>query len=247
MRRHFCIRKGAKSVNMIQGDALRVMETMAAETYDAIITDPPYASGGAKAGDRRRSTGDKYLQNPKRTMTFDFAGDAADQRSWTRRMTIVLQECLRVSKPGSVICVFCDWRQYPALSDAFQGAGWIWRGTAVWDKPASRPQRGRFRQQTEFILWGSKGGMPFERPVPCLPGVMSYCTVMANNRRHQTEKPLGLMREIVRITVPGGRILDPFAGSGTTLEAARAEGYDADGIEIVPEIYQIARQRLGLD
>ena len=40
-----------------------------------------------------------------------------------------------------------DWRQLPAASDALQWAGWIWRGTAVWDKGNSRPQKGRFRQQ----------------------------------------------------------------------------------------------------
>lgn len=237
---------GDYGVDTILGDALRTMETMAAGTYDAIVTDPPYASGGMKAGDRRRSTGSKYIDNPKTASTYDFAGDASDQRSWTRRMTIVLQEALRVCKDGGAICVFCDWRQYPALSDALQGAGWAWRGAVVWDKQNPRPQKGRFKQQAEFVLWGSKGEMPVDRPVPCLPGVYRHSVIGANNRYHQTQKPLDLMRELVRIVVPGGRILDPFSGSGTTLEAARLEGYDADGIEIVPEIYQIARQRLGL-
>ena len=49
--------------------------------------------------------------------------------------------------------------------------GLIWRGTAVWDKGNSRPQKGRFRQQAEYIVWGSNGDMPISRPVPCLPGV----------------------------------------------------------------------------
>ena len=62
----------------------------------------------------------------------------------------------------------------PAASDALQWAGWIWRGTAVWDKGNSRPQKGRFRQQAEYIVWGSNGDMPINRPVPCLPGVFKY-------------------------------------------------------------------------
>jgi site-specific DNA-methyltransferase (adenine-specific) len=146
-------------------------------------------------------------------------------------MAQVLEDCRRVCKPGAVLVMFTDWRQAPALTDAIQWAGWIWRGTAVWDKVSSRPQKGRFRQQAEFILWGSNGPLSIDRPVPVLPGVFSHR--MPVNRIHQTEKPLELMRELVRICVPGGRILDPFAGSGTTLEAALLEGYDAVGIELV--------------
>ena len=45
-------------------------------------------------------------------------------------------------------------------------------------------------------------------------------------------KPLTLMRWLVRmVTPPGGIVLDPFAGSGTTLEAAALEGFDSIGIE----------------
>ena len=45
-----------------------------------------------------------------------------------------------------------------------------WRGTAVWDKGNSRPQKGRFRQQAEYIVWGSNGPMPINRPVSLSAG-----------------------------------------------------------------------------
>ena len=93
---------------------------------------------------------------------------------------------------------------------ALQWAGWTWRGVAVWDKVASRPQKGRFRQQSEYIVWGSNGKMPLERNVGCLPGVFRYPN--PQNRIHVTEKPLQLMRDVVQICEPGGRILDPFSG-----------------------------------
>lgn len=49
---------------------------------------------------------------------------------------------------------------------------------------------------------------------------------------HPTVKPVTLMRWLVRmVTPPGGTVLDPFAGSGTTLEAAVLEGFDALGVE----------------
>jgi site-specific DNA-methyltransferase (adenine-specific) len=64
------------------------------------------------------------------------------------------------------------------------------------------------------------------------------------NRIHLTEKPLQLMRDIVKITEPGGHILDPFAGSGTTVLAAVLEGYTATGIEVTDEYARRARERI---
>ena len=60
---------------------------------------------------------------------------------------------------------------------------------------------------------------------------------------HPTVKPQALMRYLARlVTPPGGTVLDPFAGSGSTLAAAHAEGFDAVGIEREPE-YQADIQR----
>lgn len=84
--------------------------------------------------------------------------------------------------------------------------------------------------------------MPISRPVPCLPGVFKYGN--PQNRIHLTEKPLQLMRDIVRITEPGGRILDPFAGSGTTVLAAVQEGYSATGFEMSEEYAARAVERI---
>ena len=132
--------------------------------------------------------------------------------------------------------------QLPAMTLALQWAGWTWRGVAVWDKVASRPQKGRFRQQSEYIVWGSNGKMPLERNVGCLPGVFRYPN--PQNRIHVTEKPLQLMRDVVQICEPGGRILDPFAGAGTTVLAAVQEGYEAVGIEMSDAYFQRSTERL---
>ena len=148
----------------------------------------------------------------------DFDGDQKDQRSWTNWMADWLSDARKACRDGAPICLFIDWRQYPSITDALQWAGWIWRGCAVWDKLTCRPQKGRFRQQSEYIVWGSNGPMPVNRPVGCLPGVFRYAN--PQNRIHVTEKPLQLMRDIVKICEPGGRILDPFAGAGTTVLAA---------------------------
>lgn len=52
------------------------------------------------------------------------------------------------------------------------------------------------------------------------------------------------MRDIVKITEPGGHILDPFAGSGTTVLAAVLEGYTAMGIEASETYAMLAQARI---
>jgi site-specific DNA-methyltransferase (adenine-specific) len=62
---------------------------------------------------------------------------------------------------------------------------------------------------------------------------------------HPTVKPLALMRYLVRlITPPGGTVLEPFAGSGTTLMAAVMEGCNAIGCEITDEYIEIIERRV---
>lgn len=226
---------------IIHGDALKLLSGFAPGTFDAVITDPPYASGGRTQAEKNKSTAKKYSSMGDNAPP-PFDGDAKDQRSWTRWAAEWLYDARKACKPGAPVCMFIDWRQLPAATDALQWAGWIWRGTAVWDKGNSRPQKGRFRQQAEYIVWGSNGDMPINRPVPCLPGVFKYGN--PQNRIHLTEKPLQLMRDVVKITEPGGRILDPFAGSGTTVLAAVLEGYSATGIEVTDAYAELARERI---
>jgi site-specific DNA-methyltransferase (adenine-specific) len=52
------------------------------------------------------------------------------------------------------------------------------------------------------------------------------------------------MQDIVKIVEPGGTILDPFAGSGTTLVAAKLEGYNAVGIEVTKEYAAVAQRQI---
>lgn len=63
---------------------------------------------------------------------------------------------------------------------------------------------------------------------------------------HPTVKPVDLMAWLVRlVTPPGGIVLDPFAGSGSTLVAAKREGFSFVGVEMTPEYADIADRRIG--
>ena len=61
---------------------------------------------------------------------------------------------------------------------------------------------------------------------------------------HVTEKPLQLMKDVIQICEPGGLILDPFAGAGTTVLAAVMTGYRAVGIEVTDAYYKLGSDRV---
>ena len=71
---------------LIHGDALTVLPSLPAASFDALITDPPYASGGVHASSRQQSR-QEYMQSGTARLHADFVGDERDQRShlaWMR-------------------------------------------------------------------------------------------------------------------------------------------------------------------
>ncbi len=236
---------GIMSEHIICGEALTVMRDLPSASFDALITDPPYCSGGTSTIDRTTRTAQQ-----KYTDSTSVAGhgmpdfpDQRDQRSFTVWSSIWLTETLRLVRPGGQALVFTDWRQLPALSDALQVAGWRWRGIVVWRKTNARPNPG-FRNESEYILWASHGQLDADHKPPCLPGVYTYGSPKGRHRQHITAKPVELMCDLVRTVPADGRILDPFAGSGTTGVAAVLEGRRFLGIEGVPAYADTATERL---
>lgn len=235
---------GGGRYSMILGESLAVLREMPAACVDAVISDPPYSSGGFTRGDRTNDTTSKYVQSGTKIDRPDFAGDNRDQRSFGYWCALWLSECLRVAKPGSPICVFTDWRQLPTTTDALQAGGWVWRGIVPWDKTeACRPTMGRFAAQAEYVVWGSAGALPERTEVGCLWGVVRQ-QVDQSDKHHITGKPTAVMQALARICVPGGVVLDPFAGSGTTGVGALLEGRRFIGIELTEAYHKIAEERL---
>jgi len=93
------------------------------------------------------------------------------------------------------------------------------------------------RQDAQSTGW-SGDSMPLRQD-----GSERKLPVRANH--HPTVKPLTLMRYLVRLVTPkGGKVLDPFMGSGSTGCAAVLEGFDFVGIDITPEYVAIAQKRI---
>ncbi|MCW5141077.1 DNA-methyltransferase [Burkholderia cenocepacia] len=223
------------------GDALRILPELSGA--DALLTDPPYSSGGQFRSDRALGVHAKYVQSDSAHLALpEFSGDNRDQRGFHFWSALWSGAALRACRPGAVACMFTDWRQLPVTTDYMQAGGWVWRGVVPWVKTSARPQPGRFRAQCEYVVWGSAGTMPLDRGVDVLPGFFEYATPA--RREHVTQKPLGLMADLLRIVPPGSTILDPFMGSGTTGVAAVQCGYHFVGVELSPHIFDTACRRI---
>ncbi len=213
---------------------LRAMETGSA---DALITDPPYSSGGQFRGDRTSATSTKYGSGENLA---DFHGDNRDQRGFVAWSHLWLSEAYRVLRPGSFVGLFTDWRQLPTMTDAIQAGGFTWRGVFVWHKPNARPSQARPTNACEYVVWGSRGPMASKGDTH--PGLVT--APPPYKRRHQTEKPQEVLRALVRVVPPRGLILDPFAGSGSLGMACAHEDRRYAGCELSPHYADVSRRRI---
>ena len=211
------------------GDCLDIMPHLESETFDAVVTDPPYSSGGrnqsqarniiSKGGDNREP--DEW-----------FMGDNMGVDTYIRWMRQIARESLRLVIQGGHAYVFTDWRQFTNLSTAWESVGWSLRSVIVWDKAKGGAMGSFWRNNHEWCCVFTKG-----QPNP--PAHRSCFNTWTGSKpqghEHPTEKPLGLMTYIIgAIPKDTRKILEPFAGSGTTLEAAKLCGFDSVGIERNP-------------
>jgi len=220
------------------GETLEVLPHLSG--VDAVITDPPYSSGGAMRSDRTRSTVAKYVQTGTIDVLPEFTGDNRDGRGYLAWCSLWMCAARHASVAGAPIAVFTDWRQLPTTTDAVQAGGWVWRGVAVWSKMYGRVNSAGFSPACEFLVWGSNG--PAQELDDYPAGVIERSS--ERDKRHIAQKPLDVMVWASRVCVAGGTILDPFMGSGTTLVAAKLEGRKAIGIEIEERYCEIAAKRL---
>ena len=229
-------------VTLYGGDALAVLRELPTGSVDAVITDPPYSSGGMVRGDRTSSTASKYVGYGQGGGAYsEFTGDNRDQRGFLYWSALWMGECLRVATPGALLMVFTDWRQLPTVTDAVQAGGWVYRGVVAWDKNNTARPRPVFRSSVEFCVWASYG------PVTGYPAATTPSVLAASpprEREHMTQKPLELLQRLVGVTREGGTVLDPFMGSGTTGAAAVMEGRRFVGVEMVEHYQQVAQRRI---
>jgi DNA modification methylase len=236
-------------VTLYHGDCLRVLPTLA--TVDHIITDPPY---GVDVYSRMR--------NPD-------SGAGDDRRYGRRRFAIKGGDSLSAMKAGAIgsladlvepcarefarLCerwclVFSDVESCHEWRGALTAAGLRYIRTGAWVKPDAMPQMTGDRPAVGFepctiaagpkrLRWNGGGRQ----------ALWTHNIVKGSLRpHHPCPKPEALMIDLIgAFTDPDlETILDPFAGSGTTLYAAKRLGRKAIGIEIEERYCAVAAERL---
>jgi DNA modification methylase len=213
-------------VTLYHGDCREVLADLG-DTFDCVITDPPYSSGGfQEAGKSNGSIGTRGSEK--------IALDNLSTRGYERLM----REVLRYLNQADEIYIFTDWRMWINTFDALEAGGWRVRNMLVWDKV----QMGMgmpWRNQHELIAYGKRS------PAKILDGKRGNVlqSRRSGNVNHPTEKPLGLLSQLVANT-RADVIMDPFAGSGTTPVAAKQAGVHSVGIEMHEAYCEVIAKRL---
>lgn len=220
---------------LYHGDCREVLAGLG--TVDHVITDPPYEAEAHTQG-RRAYSGRRSAEHPKgiaEERPLAFAAIDEQQR------TDVGAHLARLSQGW--ILVFCQVEATQAWRAALEPARYI--RTQIWVKPDGTPQ-----------FTGDRPGMGYESIVTCWAGESRprwngggrhgvYYAMTVKGSEHQTPKPEPLMRELVALfSDPGELVLDPYAGSGTTLRACKDLGRRCIGVELNERYCEIAARRL---
>lgn len=223
-----------------QSDALDFLRSMEANSADVVLTDPPYCSGGFQATKQAGAKKQGVRAGSANEANW-FASDNMSTAGLVWLLRSVACEAHRILKPGGSLLMFCDWRQQLNLVAPLESSGLQYRALVVWDKGSAAMGLG-FRPRHELILHFSKGKPHVEWKGGA--NVVTHKRVPSKRREHPTEKPVPLLVDLLRVTCPdGGLVVDPFAGSGTTWEAARALGLQFKGCEREPRFVDVAVRR----
>jgi site-specific DNA-methyltransferase (adenine-specific) len=236
-------------VRLYHGDCLEVMADMPAASVDAIVTDPPYSEHVHGSARRRnityRDRGARYGADTRRKVDLGFDHLTAELRIGCSQQFVRL-----VSR---WILTFSDIESAPLWRESLEAVGLDYVRTGAWIKLGSTPQFSGDRPATGFETitichpkgrkrWNGGG----KHAVWSVPIVLDRGASGA--RLHTTQKPLELMLSLVDLfTDPSETIMDPFAGSGTTLVAAKSLRRKAIGVELEERYCEIAARRLAQD
>jgi adenine-specific DNA-methyltransferase len=201
---------------VIKGDCIAVLKTLPADSVDFVLTDPPYLV--------------RYRDRTGRTIQNDNAPAVLG----------AFVDVFRVLKPNSLCVSFYGWNRVDAFFAAWKRAGFIPVGHLVFSKTYASSQRFlRYTHESAYLLAKGRPALPAQPISDVQPWRYS------GNHSHPTEKSVETLRPIVEaFSKRGDLVLDPFAGSGSSLVAAALLGRNYLGIELEPKYCDLARRRL---
>lgn len=202
---------------VLLGDCRAVLATLPEASFDFCLTDPPYLVD--------------YRDRAGRSLAGDRDG------AW---LEPAFEAVYRVLKPNTVCVSFYGWTKTDEFMRAWRRAGFRIAGHLTFPKRyTSRSGLVRYQHEGAYLL--AKGS---PRPPQDLIGDVIDWTYSGNGL-HPTQKPVSVLTPLIESFCPrGGVLLDPFAGSGSSLVAARLCGRHGVGIEIEARMQATANARL---
>lgn len=223
------------SSRLILGDCLEILPTLEVGSVDAVVTDPPYP--GLKGGLVHMGGGVAPAEQPTVTVGTPW-GDNLNALALARIIV----------RFGAL--AFCSWHSVGRMSEVLGGEP---VGLVTWYK---RNAQMSFRNRPHYCceyIWLIEYAPGLEwREIETLydiPGLPAGCfaseRILDGKRAaHPAQKPVELMRRLVRAVPHGATVLDPYMGTGTTGVACAQLGRDFIGIEIDPDYFAIAEKRI---
>ncbi len=223
-------------VTLYCGDCREVLPTLEPDSVDLVLTDPPYM--GLAGGVTSKHTKIAAVHHTTTTV--------ADP--WNANLDW-MPEAWRVARLG--LLVFASHHSVAAVAQAIPAEHHV--ALVTWHRPNSAPSARNAPRFVSGFVWCFRKapGLTWrnlhtviEVPFPQAGCVATERVLMPGSGKaaHPTQKPLALMHRL--LSVGAETILDPFAGTGTTLVAAAAEGRKAVGIELDENYCRIAVERL---
>ena len=226
-------------LKLLQGDCVDMMKTLDDNSVDIILTSPPYED----------ISGAGYTAKSKDVLFLKLYSEFLDK---------VFDEYYRVLKPNGQI--FCNIKSktlnktirtphWLEFTDGFQKFNFksfiIWKYAGSFDSTNAR-----FHLDYEIIYHLSKGNDIYLNEDCGIHDALSSVWYVPHNipkaeRLHPTQMPLALAERVLTIaSKPNDIILDNFMGSGTTGVAAKNKGLNFIGIELNPNNFEIAKERI---
>jgi adenine-specific DNA-methyltransferase len=202
---------------VLQGDCLTILPTLCAQSVDFILTDPPYLVN--------------YQSRDGRSVPND------NNDAWLRP---AFAEMYRVLKEDSFAVSFYGWPSADKFLQAYRAAGFKVVGHLMFPK--------RYVSATGYVKYQHESAHLLVKGTPwsmaeTISDVVEWS--YTGNHLHPTQKPVETLKKLIGVFCPPcGIVLDPFAGSGSTLAAAEKLGRQWHGIELDPTYHRIACERL---
>ena len=225
---------------LIQGDCLAVMPLLEKDSVHMIWTDPPYGHSNHDGDLNARLNDHRAIESKP------IAND--DPESFRAVLDGMLIEAVRVMPKDCCCCCCCGGGgprpTFAYVANRMDSGGLSFFHSVIWDK--KNPGLGwRYRRQHEMVMVAHRAGGRLLWADDAVAARNIYAEMPPRDRQHPNEKPLGMVEHFLILHSQAGQtVLDPFMGSGTTLVACAKLGRKGIGIELDPDYFQTACERV---